>query len=86
VPALSGIFSSIRDKFADIANTNLVDLLKQTYEFRNDYIAHEKKDEDEEALLIDEDQARNALNVWLETLNTLYVVQHYHGTPDLKKG
>ncbi len=41
---IPGIFAAVHTQFADLKDTDLKELLDQTYEFRNTYIAHEKKE------------------------------------------
>ena len=66
---LSGLFTSIRKRFADLANTNLQRVLEEVYEFRNTYIAHEKKD------LTDAETTRTALHRWVDGLQSLYAAR-----------
>ena len=63
---LPGIFTSIRSRFADLAKTNLGDLVSGVYDFRNDYIAHQNKE------LTYESMTRQALKDWVETLIQLH--------------
>ncbi|MAT70328.1 MAG: restriction endonuclease subunit R [Planctomycetaceae bacterium] len=63
---LGGIFTSIYSHFGELAKTDLGSLLKQVYEFRNDYIAHEKKSLD------DSEQAKEAVRLWVRTLSKLH--------------
>lgn len=67
---LGGIFTSVRTRFSDIAKTGIRELVGQVYDFRNTYIAHEKKE------LTDVEITRTALKSWIETLHNLYTVQH----------
>jgi type III restriction enzyme len=62
---LGGIFAAVRKRFADLAKTPLLDLVKWVYSFRNDYIAHEKKE------LNDVETTRSALKQWVEALRSL---------------
>lgn len=62
---LSGVFTSIRTHFSDLAATGLKNLLDQYYEFRNTYVAHEKEE------LKDVETTRSALQVWVDTLLAL---------------
>ena len=63
------IFTSIRQHFADLAQTDLHDLVDQMYEFRNTYIAHEK------AELTEAEAARAALRTWIQTLLSLHAAR-----------
>lgn len=63
---LAGVFSSIRQRFADLKGTGLKKLLAEAYEFRNTYIAHAK------AELTEVDTARAALKTWATALDALY--------------
>ena len=60
-----GIFAAVRKRFGDLAKTPLLDLVKGVYSFRNDYIAHEKKE------LNDVEVTRSALKQWVEALTAL---------------
>jgi type III restriction enzyme len=60
--AFGGIFSSIRQNFQPLANTGLAGLLGEVYDFRNTYVAHEKKD------LTDLETTRSALSKWIHLL------------------
>jgi len=66
---LGGVFASIRSSFAVLADTDLRERLDHVYNFRNDYIAHEKKE------LSDTEVARQALGDWASTLATLHAAR-----------
>ena len=59
---LGGVFGAVVTEFAPLLDTPLRSLTKQVYEFRNDYIAHEKKE------LTDVELTRSALKTWVEDL------------------
>ena len=63
---LPGVFKSVRNHFSDLAGTDLPTLLNEFYDFRNTYIAHEKKE------LTDVDTTRNGLRLWCGTVQGLY--------------
>jgi type III restriction enzyme len=62
---LGGVFGAIVTQFAPLLDTPLRPLTKQVYDFRNDYIAHEKKE------LTDVELTRSALKTWVEDLYQL---------------
>lgn len=64
--ASPGIFTSVRAKFASLAHTELPELVRGSYDFRNTYIAHAKAD------LTDREKAHAALTSWIATLVTLH--------------
>ena len=66
---LPGIFTSVRSRFAAFKDSNLQELLQHVYDFRNDYVAHEKKK------LTDVAVAREALKTWTESLPRLHSVK-----------
>jgi hypothetical protein len=57
---------SRRSRFADLADTELSPLLSQVYEFRNTYMAHQKKE------LTDRDEAEGALREWIQLILRLH--------------
>ncbi len=57
---VGGVFESIRKNFRDLRGTELLQLLREVYDFRNKYVAHQ----DEE--LKDAAVARAALKKWIE--------------------
>lgn len=63
---LPGIYSAVRGRFSDLAQTGLPKRVRETYDFRNTYIAHHKKD------LTDAATTRTALGGWIETLVALH--------------
>jgi len=67
-----GIFTSLRTRFADLSEPILRDLVSEMYDFRNDYIAHQKKE------LTDEAVARKSLKDWIETLVKLHMARSQH--------
>ena len=64
---VAGIFTSVRTRMSDLSKTKLPELVEQSYDFRNTYIAHEKSEQ-----LTDVEQTRQALGNWVETLTTLH--------------
>ena len=67
---LIGIFTTVREKFNDLAETDLEEKMKEYYNFRNTYVAHQEK------TLDDIDIAKNALQTSIATLNVLYATAH----------
>jgi type III restriction enzyme len=65
--APGGIFTSVRQRFAALAKTDLPNLIRGFYDFRNTYIAHAKAD------LGDREKAREALGHWISTLRALHL-------------
>jgi type III restriction enzyme len=62
---LPGIFTAVRERFADFNHTKLRDLVDSAYNFRNEYIAHQKQE------LKDVETARNGIATWIATLQAL---------------
>lgn len=62
-PGAGGVLSEVRGRFRDLSGSDLEDLLAQQYSFRNEYIAHEKKEP-----LRSSEAAREALTVWTAAL------------------
>jgi len=58
-----GVFEAIRSSFSDVAESDLLDDLGKQYAFRNEYIAHEKREP-----LRSEEAAKEALSLWIGTL------------------
>ena len=67
---LSGIFTTVRTRFHDLAETGLEEKMKGYYKFRNTYIAHQKE------RLVDVEDAKDALKISIETLQMLYAAGH----------
>ena len=65
---LGGVFVSIARRFSTLANTGLSDLLGEVYDFRNTFVAHQKKE------LKDAQQTRVALKKWISLLARLHAV------------
>jgi len=63
---LPGVFTSVRSRFSTLAKTDLPGLVKEFYEFRNNYVAHAK------AELGDRERAREALGNWVRALLALH--------------
>jgi type III restriction enzyme len=63
---LPGIFSTIRSRLAAVATKELIETLSVYYEFRNTYVAHEKKE------LTDPETTRSGLRTSINTLLDLH--------------
>lgn len=63
---LPGIYGGVRRQFAGLAKTELPKQVKDIYEFRNTYIAHQKEE------LTDLVRAKNALREWIAALVALH--------------
>jgi type III restriction enzyme len=61
-----GIFNSVRRRFGPLAKTELPDLVREFYVFRNTYVAHAKAD------LGEREKARTALGTWISTVRALH--------------
>jgi type III restriction enzyme len=61
-----GVLKAVRDQFRDLQATGLAGPLREAYDFRNTYVAHEKGDQ-----LRDVDRAREALGLWIGLLVAL---------------
>jgi len=59
--SLPGVFAAIRERFRDLAEGSLRELVQRVYDFRNTYIAHQKKE------LTDAAVAEAALHNWVDT-------------------
>jgi type III restriction enzyme len=64
-PAPDGILAAVRERFADLAVSDLGAVLEDVYEFRNTYIAHVK------AELTDRAAAEEGLRCWIEAIQRL---------------
>ncbi len=64
---LPGIYGGVRRGFAGLSKTDLPKRVKEFYDFRNTYIAHQK------AELVDPIVAREALRAWIDVLVALHV-------------
>jgi type III restriction enzyme len=58
-----GVFDAVRSSFSDLAKSELPGLLKTQYDFRNEYIAHEKREP-----LRSVEASREALGTWTSLL------------------
>ncbi|MEK6250700.1 MAG: DEAD/DEAH box helicase family protein [Actinomycetota bacterium] len=63
--APGGIFVAVRERFSDLADTDLGELLGTVYDFRNTYVAHVKDE------LGDRGKAEEALRHWIDALGRL---------------
>lgn len=68
-PDSAGILQAVEVRFSDLAATDLAAAVKKQYDFRNEYIAHEKREP-----LRSVDAARAALGVWTGVLQQLRAV------------
>jgi type III restriction enzyme len=65
----AGILQAVVVRFSDLAATDLAAAVKRQYDFRNEYIAHEKREP-----LRSVEAARSALGVWTDVLRQLRAV------------
>ncbi|MCG6534621.1 MAG: hypothetical protein L7F78_08030 [Syntrophales bacterium LBB04] len=63
---VGGIFSSVRKQFARFCDPGFQRIIKEIYDFRNTYVAHQDKE------LMDRDKAKTALKVWIGALLQIY--------------
>lgn len=63
---LPGVYAAIRSRFGGLTGSGLPMLVRETYDFRNSYIAHEKRE------LTDLEATRKALREWIQTLVALH--------------
>ncbi len=63
---LPGIYAAVRGRFAAMSGTGLPKRVREVYDFRNTYIAHEK------VVLKDAATTREALGQWIDTLVALH--------------
>lgn len=63
---VGGVFGEVRSVFSDFAGSDLEELVKEQYEFRNLYVAHEKHEP-----LTSADATRKALKTWINALIAL---------------
>lgn len=66
--APGGVLTLVRERFADLASSDLRDSLAATYAFRNNFIAHEKEQ------LSDRQRAEEGLRLWVHTLRELHEI------------
>ena len=59
--APEGVLAAVRERFADLAESDLPVLLGEVYDFRNTYVAHARED------LTDRELAEKSLRRWIET-------------------
>jgi type III restriction enzyme len=64
--SVGGVFAEVRSTFTDLAGSDLEQFLKEQYEFRNLYVAHEKHEP-----LTSVDATRKALKIWINALMAL---------------
>lgn len=74
-PGRGGILDEVRSGFNELASGDLPRLLKTQYDFRNEYIAHEKREP-----LRSVEAAREALKVWTDVLVMMRAMD-LKGTP-----
>jgi hypothetical protein len=63
---LPGIYAAVRREFAGLSGTGLPRQVKEVYDFRNTYIAHQKLE------LTEVVRTRDALREWIRTLVSLH--------------
>jgi type III restriction enzyme len=63
--APGGVLAAVRERFSDLADTDLGDLLGTVYDFRNTFIAHVKDE------LGDRTKAEEALRQWIRAIERL---------------
>lgn len=61
-----GVLGAICSSFSELSDSDLVGDLKQQYDFRNEYIAHEKREP-----LRSPEAAEEALQLWVSVLSRL---------------
>jgi type III restriction enzyme len=64
-----GVLQAVQVEFKDIAASDLGDVVKRQYDFRNEYVAHEKREP-----LRSVEAARDALGVWIDALVRLRAI------------
>jgi type III restriction enzyme len=74
-PDSDGILRAVESRFGDLASTDLAAAVKAQYDFRNAYIAHEKREP-----LRSVEAARTALTVWANVLRRLRAVGEEAGS------
>lgn len=75
---LPGVYAAIRARFASLTGTGLPMLVRETYDFRNAYIAHAKQE------LTDLEVTRKALREWIQTLIALHDAVRTTATSELR--
>jgi len=70
---LGGVFAVVRQGFAEVARTDLTELVGSVYGFRNQYVAHQKEE------LKDAEQTREAMHVWITCLHRIWTFHHRQG-------
>ena len=63
--APGGILVAVRERFSNLADTDLGELLGAVYDFRNTYVAHSKDELDDRA------KAEEALHRWIDAIHKL---------------
>ena len=63
---LPGIYGAVRERFKALAGTDLRRRVREVYDFRNTYVAHEKRE------LTDVGATRGALTLWIQALVDLH--------------
>lgn len=67
---LGGVFHAVKERFADVAKSDLTELLARVYDFRNQYVAHQKEE------LKDAEQTRKAMREWVSCLHRVWAIHH----------
>ena len=79
-----GIFASVRQKFAGFGDPEFQRMIKEIYDFRNTYVAHQEKE------LTDREKAQAALKRWVGGLLHIYRLHHgaspFHARRSLPDG
>jgi type III restriction enzyme len=64
--SVGGVFQAVRQRFSEVAQTDLYELIDRVYSFRNEYIAHQERELSEPAI------ARQALGEWARGLHRVW--------------
>jgi type III restriction enzyme len=64
--SVGGVFQAVRQRFSEVAQTDLHELIDRVYSFRNEYIAHQERELSEPAI------ARQALSEWARGLHRVW--------------
>ena len=63
---VGGVFEVVRNRFADVSQTDLFSVIDAIYSFRNEYIAHQDRE------LSDLELAKKALIQWANGLHRIW--------------
>jgi len=64
---VGGVFEVVRNRFADVSQTDLFSVIDAIYSFRNEYIAHQDQE------LSDLELAKKALIQWANGLHRIWI-------------